>query len=152
MSALLDLLAQGAIVGVHLVSLHQDPCWTEPAPPAAVVAEPTRHRFEAATPGLYLMLPNGFTAGAYRNSFGTGSVYAGYTLQSPEGHFALTVGAVAGYPYGPALRPMVVPSARIGLGALGADDWSLRVSLLMKRPGAHASTAALHFSLERPLP
>lgn len=116
---------EGITVGAHLVTAHTKP-----------------EGKESGTPGLYLRWPNGITVGAYRNSYGDGSVYAGYTFEAFNRHLALTVGAVTGYRAQPVL-PLVVPSLRIGLWG----DTSLRVAYLPKPP-KYGSSAAVHFSVE----
>lgn len=117
--------AEHLVVGAHLVTAHTKPDGKE-----------------SATPGLYLRWPNGITVGAYRNSYGDGSVYAGYTVEAFDRHLALTVGGVTGYRAQKVL-PLVVPSVRIGLWG----DTSLRVAYLPKPP-KYGSSAAVHFSVE----
>ena len=112
-------------VGAHLVSAH------------------SRGGYEWRTPGLYVRLPGGFTAGAYRNSEARGTVYAGWTFETADRHLALTLGAATGYSTAPVV-PLAVPSVRIGL----AGGFSARLAYLPKPPtyrGAHA----LHLALEK---
>lgn len=105
----------------------------------AHLATASDHRgYETITPGLYLRADSCLTLGAYRNSVGSRSLYAGCTLQS--GPWALTVGAVTGY--GRPLAPLVVPSYRWAIGAHS----SARIALIPAPPGG---AAALHFAVER---
>ncbi len=93
---------------------------------------------ESKTPGAYIRLDNGFTAGAYRNSYRLNSAYAGYTMSTPHawGDWSLTVGIVTGYPAG--TLPLLAPSTRIG---------PIRLTLI---PKAHKSQTAtgIHLSAE----
>ena len=137
-----DLIGQGAVIGVHLLSLHSNPGYVTAVD---IPGRPLQtERFETATPGLSLRLANGATVGAYRNSYGRGSAYAGWTFETADQRWALTVGAVTGY-----------PRLRLGLDAAGAPGWSARIAFIPKPP-AHGSapshaTAALHIALEKAL-
>lgn len=123
-----DLLS-GIVLGLHLATAHSAP------------------GFEAATPGIYMRAGYGFTAGAYRNSYGKGSAYVAWTLETGDflgqRRFALTVGAVTGYPARPVL-PLLVPSVRFGL----SDDVSLRLAFIPKPPEI-GSAYGLSLSIER---
>ncbi len=66
-------------IGLHLLTAHAVP------------------GYEAVTPGAYARHESGFTLGAYRNSIGRASAYAGWTFETEDRRFALTVGAVTGY-------------------------------------------------------
>lgn len=116
---------QGMVIGLHLLTAH------------------TAGGMEPMNPGLYVRMPAGFTAGAYRNSEGCGSAYAGWTVETADRRFALTVGGVTGY-RGSKLSPLVVPSVRVGL----TRHASLRVAYLPKPP-RYGRSAGLHFSIER---
>lgn len=149
-----DLLGQGAVIGVHLLSLHSNPTYVTEAD---FFGRPLQaERFETVTPGVSLRLANGATFGAYRNSYGRGSAYAGWTFETADQRWALTVGAVTGYPGRP-VAPLVVPSLRLGLDAVGAPGWSARIALIPKPPThGHGitrteGTAALHIALEKAL-
>lgn len=123
-----DLLA-GLVLGVNLVTAHTAP------------------GLESATPGIYARADFGLSGGVYRNSYGRASAWLGWTWESGdflgERRFALTVGAVTGYPAKPVL-PLLVPSVRFGL----ADDVSLRLALIPKPPQI-GSAWGLSLSLER---
>lgn len=122
-------------LGLHLLTAHAMP------------------GYEAVTPGIYARHESGATFGAYRNSIGRRSAYAGWTFES--GRFALTVGAVSGYErrcrtdrwtepngsistnpvcsghVGDKLGPLLAPSVRIG---------HARLSLVaFKKPAVHLS-------------
>ena len=118
------------IIGVHLVTAHF---------PAAYDGV---HRFEWLTPGLYVVAPGGATVGAYRNSYGNASAYAGWTWR--RGQWALMVGAVTGYDRASVL-PMVVPSYSFKL----EDNKALRFSYMPKtyKAGAHALHVSYEFQL-----
>lgn len=130
-----DLL-QGLTLGLHLATAHLSA------------------GLEPITPGIYVRTEAGLTVGAYRNSYGHLSEYAGWTWQGDT--FALTTGLVAGY-RGPSVKtgeicaeqtcrftftehrrivPLFVPSARFNLGEVTG-----RISIL-------PSPAAVHFSIE----
>ena len=137
------MLCESLILGVHLASAHLQPAINQ----------------HNANPGIYAEC-DGLTAGAYRNTLGRASVYAGYTLHS--GPFAVSLGAVSGYQkrYAPGecrpgyredaanpclklygitasrLMPMIAPSVSLGPARL----WYL------PRVGAHSSV--LHLSLQ----
>ena len=145
----------GLILGLHLLSLHV----------------PHNADLREVNPGVYARM-DGFTAGAYANSIGRLSVYAGYTVETPDQRFALTVGAVSGYrrlesqvdcnalgvssirarwPYcytesGSSQRtwaPLLAPSIR----AFELDGIVGRVTWLPKL--GHGTVNTLHFSLEK---
>lgn len=121
-------------IGLHLLTAHATP------------------GYEAVTPGAYARHESGATFGAYRNSIGRASAYAGWTFE--RGQFALTVGAVSGYERrcrvdrwedaggkhtnpvcsghtGGKLGPLLAPSVRIG---------DARLSLVaFKKPAVHLS-------------
>lgn len=113
-------------LGVHLFSVH------------------TAAGLEPVNPGLYVRHESGFTAGAFRNSYRRTSAYAGYTFETADRRFALTVGAVTGYP-AKAVLPLAVPSVRFELG----DQVAARVAYLPKPPGRIGHSHALHLSIER---
>lgn len=115
------------IVGVHLGTAHF-------GGPAAGLRD--------FNPGIYLQLPSGMTAGAFVNSHGRVSAYGGWTWSTRDGRWALTAGAVTGYPGG-RVSPLVAPSARFDMG----HGWSARLAFL---PKPHSDGAAgLHLSVER---
>ena len=143
-TTLLQLLGEGAVIGAHLVSLHSNPSYITVVDVHGNTLQ-TR-QYETVTPGAYVRLANGATFGAFRNSYGRGSAYAGYTFETADGRFALTVGGVTGY-YGAAVQPLVIPSVQFGLDALGAPGWKARIALAPKPP-RRASSAALHLAVE----
>lgn len=118
-------------LGLHLISLHAPNCHDDGG---------LCKRYEALTPGIYARAPSGLSFGAYRNSYGRGSVYAGWTFETPDKRFALTVAGVTGYPQR-GLRPMALPSIRWDLGA----KTSLRIAAAPKVGG---SAALVHFAIE----
>lgn len=98
---------------------------------------------ESVTPGIYLRLNNGATVGAYSNSYGKGSVYAGWTFSTPDERFALTVGAVTGYP-AKRVTALAAPSVRFDIGG----GFAARVAYLPKPPG-FGQASGLHLAVER---
>jgi hypothetical protein len=96
-------------------------------------------------PGLYVRTESGLTAGAYRNSYDRFSAYGGYTWQTENKLFALTVGAVTGYP---AMRvmPVLAPSLRLPLTERSAARFTL-----LPKPVKGGTGMGLHFSLETEL-
>jgi hypothetical protein len=103
--------------GAHLVSFHK----------------PGTH-METITPGAYaLHIPTGATLGAYRNSEGKFSAYAGVTLE--RGPWQVTLGVVTGYAKRRVL-PMVAPSYKF--------DNGYRVSIIPNPFGQ----SAVHISKE----
>ena len=127
------MTAEAWIIGLHLWSSHFGACYESPA---------GCRPYESATTGIYLRAPSGLTIGAYRNSYGGDSAYAGWTFETSDGRFALMVGAVTGYHRAPVL-PVVVPSMRIELG----QQTALRASFIPKveKKGANV----LHLAIER---
>lgn len=107
------------VLGLHLLSAHVSP------------------GFETVTPGAYVTCDNGATFGAYRNSIGRPSLYAGHTWQ--RGRFALSAVALTGYPLAPVV-PGLIPSVSFGLGA----KTSGRLALVLAPRGG----SAVHFSVE----
>jgi hypothetical protein len=98
---------------------------------------------KAATPGVYIRNEAGFTAGVYRNSYSRTSTYAGWTWQTEDKRFALTAGAVTGYPAAK-LMPLIVPSVRFEV----AHGIAARIAFIPK-PAKHGRAAGLHLALER---
>lgn len=100
------------------------------------------HDLQSVTPGVYVQSACGPTAGAFRNSYGRASAYAGWTWTTDDGRFALTAGAVTGYPAAPVL-PLLVPSTRLQLG----EGLSARLALLPRQ--VKGRSVGLHLSIER---
>jgi hypothetical protein len=98
--------------GLHVLSFHK----------------PGSH-MQTITPGAYALHTSGVTLGAYRNSLGKFSSYAGYSTKY------LTLGVVTGYPRAKLLL-MVVPSYKFESG--------YRVSLIPNPWGQ----SAIHLSKE----
>lgn len=123
-------MSTGAIIlGLHLATAH--------------FGGTAASQMHDANPGLYVRLGNGATAGAYRNSEGRPSVYAGWTWSTADGRWAITAGGVTGYARA-AVSPLVVPSLRVGLGDTG---WATRLAYLHK-PHSHGASG-VHMSIER---
>jgi hypothetical protein len=146
MAMLVSTAQAETTVGLHLGSVHL----------------PSYSWQNDVNPGAYIRI-DGWTAGAYYNTYKRPSVYAGYTFVN--GPFSVTVGAVSGYrikqhagacmdgTYGTtaqpcnegavhgALAPLVVPSV------LFFDN--VRVSLLPGVPGNKQSYTAVHLSIEK---
>ncbi len=122
--------ADAIIIGLHLATAHFG---------AAAAG------LESVTPGIYLRTPGGITAGAYRNSHGLASVYAGMTWTTADGRWSITAGGVTGYPRAK-VSPLLVPSMRL---PIGGTQWATRLAYL---PKPHSDGAqGLHISLERAL-
>lgn len=120
------------IIGLHLWSSHFGACYPMPEGCRA---------YASATPGIYWRAPSGLTVGGYRNSFGGDSAYAGWTFETADRRFALTVAGASGYPRASVI-PLVVPSVRVGL----AEHLSLR---LAGTPRVEKGGAAMaHLALE----
>ncbi len=77
-------------------------------------------------PGAYLVLPNGITAGFYKNSLHKDTFYAGYTTAEWM-RLRLTVGAASGYQKD-GLIPIIVPTVRL----FTAYDWNLKLAYIPK--------------------
>lgn len=156
MDCILNALCEGLVVGLHLISLHSNPTYTTSL--SRMGRELDSERYQSVTPGLYVRAPNGFTAGAYRNSFGKPSVYAGWTFSTEDETFAVTVGAVTGYrrrihvdhgpgtaPYetdGRALEPVLVPSVRLPI----TDTIAVRLAYVPEP--RKESTSVFHLAIE----
>jgi hypothetical protein len=78
------MIAEVSIVGLMLASTHLGPM--------NVGAERT-----LLTPGAYVVMRNGITVGAYRNTLKRTSILAGYTHQL-DGRVSLSAGVITGYP------------------------------------------------------
>lgn len=97
-------------------------------------------KLESWTPGVYVRTNAGLTLGAYSNSHGRPSTYAAWTWETASRRFAVTAGAVTGYPAAPVM-PLLVGSARVPI----THRASLRIALLPKpRNGA----GGLHLAIE----
>lgn len=94
-----------------------------------------RPGLRSSNPGLYYKADSGLAGGAYLNSYGRTSAWAGYQLES--GRLGLLLGAATGYPCGGVL-PMAVPSVRLG---------PARISVVPKVLRQQTATA-VHLSLE----
>jgi hypothetical protein len=129
---MIDLLTP-VVLGLHLATAH--------------FGQPADEHLQGVTPGVYLRSAAGLTVGAYRNSYGSGSAYAGWTWSTADGRWSITAGAVTGYPRA-TLSALLVPSVRLPLADL-APGWAARIAYLPKphSDGAHG----LHLSLERAL-
>ena len=123
------------VIGLHLLAAHDPGCYQQHGR-----CEP----YKAATPGLYARAPSGLTFGAYRNSYGRGSAYAGWTFETADRRFALTVGGATGYPRATVI-PLAVPSVRFGV----ACGWALRIAGAPRFEKGGA--AVLHLAVERQL-
>jgi hypothetical protein len=121
------------VVGLHLLSLHSPGCWDDDF--GRCVA------YNKQTTGIYARAANGFSFGAFTNSYHRPSAYAGWTWQTDNGRWAVTAAAVTGYPAKP-LRAMVLPSVAFDL----PGRWTLRLTggPRVEKGGA----ALLHFALE----
>lgn len=124
------ITAAAIVVGMHLSTAHFNM-----APGVAM---------QDRNPGLYLRFSNGATGGAYRNSEGRVSAYAGWTFSSANGRWSITAGGVTGY-RDERVGPLLVPSVRLG----SAAGLSVRLSYLAKtrKDGAQG----VHLSIERQL-
>ncbi|AEG94061.1 hypothetical protein [Ramlibacter tataouinensis] len=156
-SASADGIPKPTTAGLHLVSVH----------------DRDNHRWNNDNPGAYARWDSGFIAGTYRNSLRNQTVYAGWSIADDKDRFALMIGVFTGYakftkvvtkdtiqcdsPSGYCIRTRttyeqesiltlgIVPSVRIGLGGIGLDDTSMRLSAVLPPKSAKA----LHLSVER---
>lgn len=92
--------SEGFTAGLHLATAHFG------------------NQLESVTLGVYGRVDQGplqgLTGGVYRNSYDRTSAYLGWTFETPERWFAITAGAVTGYPAA-RLMPLLSPSLRIPL-------------------------------------
>jgi hypothetical protein len=93
-----------------------------------------------SNPGIYARFNNGATGGVYFNSVRKVSSWAGYSMETPNKRFALTIGAVTGYQKAPVL-PLVLISATQKFGGVTA-----RASLITP---TKFNVGGVHLSLER---
>lgn len=122
------------VLGLHLATYHTSPTYVDP--------QGQQQAYQGVNPGMYVVAPNGLTAGAYRNSRNRTSVYAGWSYRSPHtyGDWGLTLGAASGYDTPGGVLPMVVPSVRLGPVRLAVFPKIQRVN----------QTTAVHLSVEYP--
>ncbi|MCE2658321.1 MAG: hypothetical protein LW854_08735 [Rubrivivax sp.] len=114
------------LAGAHLFSRHEN---------AAAFKDGNR--------GAYVQhLRTGITAGIVRNSYGRTSAYLGHTWHTADGRFALTAGAITGYPDSP-VSPLLIPSMRLPL----TRNLAARLSYLPKPP-RYGASSAVHLSVE----
>lgn len=108
-------IAQADTFGVHLFSRHEAATHELTRPDGTTYREPYNNR----NFGAYFIADSGLTLGAYRNSYGFNTAYAGWTWQGPTfGPLqpAVTTVLATGYRrvHGVGvLRPMVLPSVRL---------------------------------------
>lgn len=158
MECLIAALCEGLVVGLHLLSLHTAASYTTET--NNVGDERASASYRTLTPGVYLRTQAGFTAGAYHNSIGKPSFYAGWSFATDDDRFALTLGAVTGYrrtvhrrwgtyvdrhetaQVGSTVQPLVVPSVKVDL----TDAWAARLSYV-PRPDK-GETSVFHLSIE----
>lgn len=116
-------------VGVHIGSLHSQP------------------GFESRNFGVSHRWSNGVTIGAFNNSYGQVSTYAGWLWNlDAAGRFGLFIGAATGYgntEESLPLAPIVAPTTRWRFD----DRWAVRLSWFAD-PRAGAAQV-LHLSVER---
>lgn len=121
--------AEGFTVGLHLATAHFGGRDLRPS-----------------TPGLYGRVNagplQGLTGGTYLNSYGNRSHYVGWSGQTDDKRFAITLGAVTGYS-AQRVMPLVAPSVRVPLWGAAA----LRVAYIPK-PRKQGNAAGLHVSTE----
>ena len=119
-------------IGLHLATYHAAPSYTVP--------DGSIRQYQGSNPGVYVVSPEGLTAGVYRNSRDRTSVYAGWSYRSPHpyGDWGLTLGAATGYDTPGGVTPMVVPSVRLG---------PVRLAVFPKVQRRN-QTAAVHLSVE----
>jgi hypothetical protein len=126
---------RGAVVGLHTVSWHDH---------TQLSGEPYR----SDTPGLYLRLDNGATAGVLHNSIGRWGVYAGWSWSTDQAEpvsASMTVALITGYDAAPVV-PLLAPSLRVNL----ADGLALRLITIPKwhpKQGASVVNVALEWRL-----
>lgn len=150
-------LCECLAIGLHALSLHTAPSYTLMENADGKQSA----RYETLTPGLYIRHDSGATAGAYRNSYGQMSYYGGWTFQTDDERFAITIGAVTGYGErkvgesvqgnklirhyhsgGGDVLPLVAPSVKFNL----TDEVGARFTVLP--PTTRKASAVLHFSIE----
>jgi hypothetical protein len=136
-AALLSLAcgqAQADTIGLHTATWH------------------SHEGYHAATPGLYWRGDNGATAGAYRNSEGRPTAYAGWTWGTDPSaplQAAITLAAATGYSAAPVV-PLIAPSVAWRLPASVAADTTVRLITLPKwhpKQGATAVSLAVEVRL-----
>ncbi|MEY5099137.1 MAG: hypothetical protein RJA36_1856 [Pseudomonadota bacterium] len=128
-----DLLTP-VVIGLHLATAHFN--------------APADANLQAATPGIYMRSAAGLTLGAYRNSHARLSTYAAWTWTTQDQRWAITAGAVTGYPRA-SVYPLLVPSLRLPIKTLSGQrtGWAARLAYL---PKPHSDGAqGLHLSVER---
>ena len=99
----------------------------------------TNGGYEAFTPGVYAVSPQGLAAGVYSNSHGDAAAFVGKQFESRKvlGVSAgLLLGGVVGYGK-PA--PLLIPSLKAG---------PVRLSYIPKHPSKPSASDALHVSVE----
>ena len=99
----------------------------------------THGGYEAFTPGVYAVSPQGLTAGVYSNSHGNAAAFVGKQFESGKvvGVSAgLLLGGVVGYGKP---SPLLVPSLKTG---------PVRLSYIPRSPSKPSASDALHISLE----
>jgi hypothetical protein len=133
-----------AAAGIHLATWHSHASYG-----AAEAGTTVLRRYRTFTPGLYIRLDNGLTAGVFRNSFGHPAAHVGWTAETSAGalpgalQLALTAGAVLGYRHDP-LMPALLPSGRVPLGSSAG----LRLTYLPPASKGEHRVEALHLGLE----
>lgn len=122
--ALASQAATAQVLGLHTATWHSRP------------------GYQAATPGAYWRFANGATLGAYRNSEGHGTAYAGWTWTTDEARplsLGFTAAAATGYSAAPVV-PLLAPSVAYRPGGL-LGDTTLRLVALPKWHPKQGATA-----------
>jgi hypothetical protein len=133
-----------AVAGLHLATWHSTRSYE-----VLQAGTPVQHRYRTFTPGLYIRLDNGLTAGVFANSFGHPAAHLGWTAETSAGalpgglQLALTAGAVLGYRHDP-LIPALLPSMRVPL----ARSAGVRLTYLPPAPKGEHRVQALHLGME----
>jgi hypothetical protein len=89
------VICAALILGLHLGTYHTD----------------RSTRYEEFNPGIYARCDR-VAGGAYRNSEGGNSAYAGFVFDRVVGPVDVTAGVVLGYRRG--ARPLLIPSGKVG--------------------------------------
>lgn len=153
LAAIASPLARAGTIGLHTISDHGKSTYTNTheqttvytsGKPSTVTVTETEVKYNNRNFGLYYIADNGFTVGAYRNSYDRNTLYVGYTAESREYHGFSAVGSVAlatGYSYvhgAGKLRPMVMPGVKYTMG-----KYAVRYSVVPSR-----TTVLQHLSFE----
>lgn len=117
-----------AVIGLHLVSWHDEPGYNN------------------HNPGVYVKSECGLTAGVYKNSVRKTTAYIGYTYDPPKLPFWASVAVATGYHSETRMR--LTPIAMIGIKSPQYEGFRFRLGYIPKISGVN-NVNVVHLMIEK---